>query len=48
MNYQILYKGENTMIKERHVFYTIYKILSEKDFNTITIEKVIENDTKDT
>ena len=38
--YQILYKGEVTVVKDPYIFFTIYQLLAEKDFDSITVEKM--------
>ena len=38
--HQILYKGENKMVKDRNVFCEVIKILAEPIFDNMTIEKV--------
>lgn len=38
--YQILYKGANTLVKDPYIFSVLIRMLSEKDFNVITVEKM--------
>ena len=42
--HQILYKGENKMVKDRNVFCEVIKILAEPIFDNMTIEKVQSSD----
>lgn len=38
--YQILYKGKVSVVKDPYIFTTIYRLLAEKDFHSITVEWV--------
>ena len=44
MMYQILYKGKVTFVKDPYIFSTVYRMLGEKDFNSITVEKMGEEE----
>ena len=38
--YQILYKGTVTVVKDPYIFTTMYRLLAETDFDSVTVEYV--------
>lgn len=40
MSYQILIKGKNIIVKEQLIFSVVYKLLADKDFESMTIELI--------
>ena len=43
MPYQILTKGKNRVVKKPYIFTELYKIIAEKDFVSMTVERVDED-----